>query len=156
MKVIFPDLSGSHYKVISLRCEYGSCQGPTASQSFLGVTKTRPLQPPRTTRRGSTAGLTRTRPQDRAGVDLAVVAPAGAGGAAALPLGDVGGQHVVTEAGVVEVVVALLLFFSGLLRLFVCTEWTEEKGVNGTRRIYWSRSRVEDTVVKQTGCAGGI
>lgn len=57
--------------------------------------------------------------QHRAGEDLAVVAPPGPGGAAALPFGDVGGQHVVAEAGVVEVVVALLLLFSGLLYLHV-------------------------------------
>ena len=42
--------------------------------------------------------------------------------------GDVGGQHVVTETGVVEIVVAFFLFFSGLLYLYVWTEWTKKKG----------------------------
>lgn len=47
--------------------------------------------------------------EDGAGVDLTVVSPAHPDGAAALLLGDVGGQDAVAEHGVVQVQVALLL-----------------------------------------------
>lgn len=60
-----------------------------------------------------------TSPQDRAGEDLTVVAPPGPGGAAALLLGDIGGQHIVAETGVVEVVVAFFLLFPALLYFHV-------------------------------------
>lgn len=51
-----------------------------------------------------------TSSREGAGVDLAVVAPAGADGAAALRLGGVARQHVLADVGgvVVQVVVALL------------------------------------------------
>lgn len=45
----------------------------------------------------------------RAGIDLAVVAPAHADGAAALLFGDVCGQNTVAENSVIEVQIALLL-----------------------------------------------
>lgn len=56
-----------------------------------------------------------TSPQDRAGEDLTVVSPPSTGGAAALLLGDIGSQHVVTQTGVVQIIVAFFLFFSGLI-----------------------------------------
>lgn len=59
----------------------------------------------------------------RTGVDLAVVTPAHSDGAAALLFGDVCGQNTVTENGVIEVQVALLLLIchhsDGLTAVFV-------------------------------------
>lgn len=46
---------------------------------------------------------------DGAGIDLTVVAPSHPNGAAALLLGDVGGQDAVAEHSVIEVQVTLLL-----------------------------------------------
>lgn len=46
---------------------------------------------------------------DRTGVDLTVISPPHPDGAAALLLGDIGGQDAVAEHSVVEVQVALLL-----------------------------------------------
>lgn len=46
---------------------------------------------------------------DGAGVDLTVIPPSHSNGAAALLLGDVGRQDAVTEHGVIQVQVALLL-----------------------------------------------
>ena len=50
---------------------------------------------------------------DRTGVDLTVVSPSHSNGAAALLLGDVGGQDAVAEHRVVEVQVTLLLLVNG-------------------------------------------
>jgi len=54
-------------------------------------------------------------PHDRAREDLTVVPPPGPRGAAAFLFGDVGGQHIITETGVVEIIVAFFLFFLGLI-----------------------------------------
>ncbi len=50
--------------------------------------------------------------EHRTGVDLTVISPPHSNGAAALLLGDVGGQDAVAEHSVVEVQVALLLLVS--------------------------------------------
>lgn len=53
----------------------------------------------------------------RAGVDLTVISPSHSDGAAALLLGDVGGEDAVTEHGVIKVQVALLLLIQHSNRL---------------------------------------
>lgn len=117
MKVLFPDLNGAHYRGISLGFRARHHQRASAWPSSTAVARERRSTAPGTGPAAAARVLTGA--QHRAGEDLAVVAPPGPGGAAALPFGDVGGQHVVAEAGVVEVVVALLLLFSGLLYLHV-------------------------------------
>lgn len=46
---------------------------------------------------------------DRTGIDLTVISPSHSDGAAALLLGDIGGQDAIAENGVIKVQVALFL-----------------------------------------------
>lgn len=47
--------------------------------------------------------------RDRTGINLTVISPSHSNGAAALLLGDIGGQNAVAENSVIKVQIALLL-----------------------------------------------
>lgn len=106
-------------KVISSKFRYGRSQAMPSLQSFNAETKMRIFQGPghhRTRPKYEhTTQLLLTSPHDRAREDLTVVSPPGPGGAATFLFGDVGGQHIITETGVVEIIVAFFLFFLGLI-----------------------------------------
>ena len=108
-----------HRKVISSPFRCGWSQAMPWLQGFNAETKMRTCRGPghqRTRRRYEhTTQLVLTGPHHRAREDLTVVSPAGPGCTTALLFGDVGGQHVIAETGIVEIVVAFFLFFLGLI-----------------------------------------
>lgn len=100
-----PALNEMYCRVISSRFHYSRYRLMSSFQGFNAGTRMKTFQGPghhRTQPKCEhTAQLVLTSAHNRAREDLTVVSPAGTRGTAALLFGDVGGQHIITETGIV-------------------------------------------------------